>query len=73
MAAICSDRVGNTHIGIHARRSGERCRYYIAVSHDAAPNVTAIRLVAENQEQALRRFEVARENALASSRWWAGS
>lgn len=77
MSAICRDNVHGTRIEVHARRShmGSQINYYKAVSHGLLPNVVAIRYMGQEQESALRAFEVTRENAVAAfeQNWWAGS
>lgn len=65
---VCSENIGGTRIRIisRPRENGFLRNYYIAVSRDDMPQVTAMRLIGESREQALRSFEVSRENALAA-------
>lgn len=64
---LCSDNIGGTRIRIMARpaENGFLRNYYLVVSHVGAPQVTAFRNIGQNEEQALRRFEVSRDNAAA--------
>ena len=78
MSAICRDSIGGARIGVHVRpsRMGAQRNYYLAVSHALVPEVTAIRFIGQNQDEALQSFTVSRENALAvqaMENWWVGS
>jgi hypothetical protein len=45
---------------------GSQRNYYLAVSDQSAPQVVMIRFVGQDQDRALQRFEVSRENAMAA-------
>lgn len=62
-----SEAIGGALIRLASRprEDGFLRNHYLLVRHDSAPQVTAISCIGEDEGQALRRFEVSRENALA--------
>ena len=71
MSAICQTSIGETRIALRARPShmGSQINYYLQISHPAVIRTTVIHFIGQNQDQALRSFEISRENAIASSQF----
>jgi hypothetical protein len=64
---VCRELVGGALIRVvsRSRENGFLRNHYLLVSHSDAPTVTAMRFIGEDQGQAVRRFELSCENAMA--------